>query len=691
MALYYQIHPCTVPWDSSYKHAVRFDSQLDREDYFSIDWTNAPHVNLDYGAAFHTSVIVDTGLASMWAGQYNYAVVADSDNTTYYYYFITGAEYVSQGKYRYSLEMDVLQMSLFGTDFGDCVIHRAHLDRWTKIAQNYYDYNFSPDSALFQENDFTELSKRLTYRANLGIDVKNNTLSQWIIQNIKAWRYYFVDTTEFWFDYFHNQDTQVEIKFNSLKYKINERELPLDYCVLCEPIYKNSNNRMYMRLYDYIDLEEGAEPGVKDYCFGEGAVLDWQYLTKTSSNKEYPNIGFPAHVYSTKVSNIPPFGDMSAASVLVSGGNIYISASLQANDMWYVDFNMGQNDRYNLNIHRGNPSLFDYVFFCVSSQTIVRNDLPFLQTYFGVTNDISLNSRSATTIKRKSNKLCFPTLSQKIRELRISTGTPEKKSFDIRFFGSDLFNLKFYIVAPISVYSSTEYICPILKPQNSSPLYNADLYKSYFGYLQDIDDVASVSVNQLQSYVASNKNFKKAFDFNFLSEKTKNFGNYIIDLVTGQNKNPVSRGASGLFNALSERYIQEENLKMNLENMENSPESLTKGANDIYFNFAVSDLSVFEEYYTAIEFEENAIKDYYLQYGYSYGRIGQISDFINIRKHWNYIRADLVKVEPGAVLNFSEDFRQRVKEVFANGVTWWNDPNEIGDYSLQNYENYLDD
>lgn len=72
------------------------------------------------------------------------------------------------------------------------------------------------------------------------------------------------------------------------------------------------------------------------------------------------------------------------------------------------------------------------------------------------------------------------------------------------------------------------------------------------------------------------------------------------------------------------------------------------------------------------------IDDYFTMYGYSVKRCKKPN--ITSRKHWNYIKTI------GCTLTGSVPYNdmQKIAKIFDNGITFWHNPGEIGDYSLDN-------
>lgn len=683
----YKIHVTNVPWDVDYNHAVRFASASARHDYFSIDWTAAPLVNLDFGTGFRTSAVVTTENTRA-ASQYNYAVIYDTTNDLYYYYFVQRAEYLAANKYRYHLVCDVIQQTLFDITFGDCMIRRAHLDRWQhgttpSDAPKLNFYNDSP--FLIDDNAIPDFGKRLTSRTKLGIDYKTSSgINYWINNNIKAWRYYIVSPSSYKYLKFNNGES-FSLGTPIIGYYFNNQYTFGEWCVFCEPVYK-TNARIRLR------TTTGKEnPVTKEFIWESDAFY---YFTELNSGVT------EAKVFTVKLSAIPPF--VSLENIDVSYTSDYLTFNFTEttdNDVGQVSLNWMSTTRPESDYTAGfsfvdvYESVNNFVLGRVDRQYILGDGYPIMQTFttvsFAKNNDVVPG-----TIKQNSDYYNPITCGAKCTELKITTGVGEKQAFDFRFLGKSAVSLKFYIMGIISPYTEILYISPILT-SNDSILYNGYLYNSYFGYLAKTDNTVAISVNEFNAFLANQKNFFTAFQFNKAMDATKMFANIGIGAAAGAAAGgapgAVVGGASGLISGIVGIYRDYQNTRLQIENMQAAPERLTAGSGDILTNTAISDLNIFAEVYTCTNFAIDQITDFTKKFGYAFNRLGNVSDYIGIRKLWNFIQADVETVNSTNDDNpIGVEMHDQIKTIFARGITFWANPAGISDYSGQNYEVFLD-
>lgn len=75
--------------------------------------------------------------------------------------------------------------------------------------------------------------------------------------------------------------------------------------------------------------------------------------------------------------------------------------------------------------------------------------------------------------------------------------------------------------------------------------------------------------------------------------------------------------------------------------------------------------------------------DFFDMYGYAIKRIGIPNR--NSRPHWNYVKLQNAQIMPASVsLGMNAQLLNRIANIYNAGITFWNVPNEVGDYTLNN-------
>lgn len=97
---------------------------------------------------------------------------------------------------------------------------------------------------------------------------------------------------------------------------------------------------------------------------------------------------------------------------------------------------------------------------------------------------------------------------------------------------------------------------------------------------------------------------------------------------------------------------------------------VVSGQKEAYFKF----MSVTEEYAEIID-------DYFDRYGYACNQL-KIPNR-NARAHWTYCKTHDCNLEGSA----PADDLKKMKSIYDNGITWWNNPSEVGHYELLNTPN----
>ena len=695
----YKIHVTNVPWHIDYNHAVRFASASARHDYFSIDWTSAPLVNLDFGTGFRTSAVVTTENTRA-ASQYNYAVIYDVTNDLYYYYFVVRAEYLAANKYRYHLVCDVIQQTLFDITFGDCMIRRAHLNRWEEFAPNQgYIYHFA-HSSPFLDDDFPDYGTYVFTTEKLGFafDPYDTDLNWWIRDNIAAWKYYFFPKTAFnAFDVTGLQTTTINI--DNLRYVIDETAVEAEWVVFCAPIYK-STNRIYFRNSNSV----------------------WDSLVYDNYFKKI-NDGIDSKLYAVKISIIPPFSTLYQYSITKTNNNITFIGEWNVyneisgtspvfipyiNSVENPDYNTFRNYEFSAAIVGETPVteneetvLYPVPFVFVMNQTLIRNGVPALFTEILPLSTFGISKFFSDRIKTESNKLSPILFGSKYFSVAVNTGTEKKYNFDVRFVIEKSTDTGFYFLSILAPYITTEYISII--PQEGSVLFPAvgELYKTFYGYLNQNDDIIALSVSQYEQFIANQKNFFKAFKAQMISQGVRAVTDSVIGGITGAAqalKGDFSSGVSNaiggvgsLINSANSMITDVATTRYKIDNLKAAPETLQNAGGDELTNIAIVDRGINCEINMALPYDEAKVLNCIKKYGYPVNVLGNVSDYIGIRKLWNFIQADVETVNSTNDDNpIGVEMHDQIKTIFARGITFWTNPAGISDYSGQNYEVFLD-
>ena len=117
--------------------------------------------------------------------------------------------------------------------------------------------------------------------------------------------------------------------------------------------------------------------------------------------------------------------------------------------------------------------------------------------------------------------------------------------------------------------------------------------------------------------------------------------------------------------------------------MRNTPESVANlNSNPLLINSIGEEIGIYIELQQALEHEQNMIADYFAKYGYTYNRLGYLSDFIHTRKIYNYVEADINDID----IPVSEEIKKILIGMFAKGVRFWHNKQLNVEFTYNNYE-----
>lgn len=178
----------------------------------------------------------------------NYAIikVVSSDKTLYFYYFITNSTIGADGCVLVDLKLESVQTYFFREDisFSDCLIERAHLNRFVRVSDTTVKFVTDPASKIYNAEAGFNFPKRLVSREKLKLRYTGSyTVDEWLNANVAYWVYVFIDPThQYVVGSLENHSTGpsalnvMETGAPYIKYPID-----MDGAVgcFCYPIYKN--------------------------------------------------------------------------------------------------------------------------------------------------------------------------------------------------------------------------------------------------------------------------------------------------------------------------------------------------------------------------------------------------------------------------------------------------------------------
>ena len=376
-------------------------------------------------------------------------------------------------------------------------------------------------------------------------------------------------------------------------------------------------------------------------------------------------------------------------SIIVSNGGFRINGT-QAEDVFYIN---SQNIAANY-----------YLFASFDADKIESNGgvaMPLLAGF------------SANEVKGNRNIKYNPKIySQDFSEMVVFMGS-SSASFDFTKLGKNYAQFKY-----------SEGISPDVMRAAISIVHNDD---DPGVYIEDSEKEAALSItqdttmpfaeNQLDTYLANNKNFYQQRDIN-LSYQEKvagtNFGfglagNIVSGIFGGigavqakgglfktmLGENAVKAGLgmaqTSVNYGLALEGIENQRIQsdLTLDNMRNAPQNAQGVNGNMFTMFNLNKYSIYAGFYQALKRDLAAADDQMFIYGYNYNRIDNVKNVDNIRHYFNYVRANLTTMS--TPFGMPDEVHDAFRQLFERGLRMWNVTDQMFKYEKENYENWLDE
>lgn len=687
MELDYQITLTSVPFDNSYKNVLRFDTRSEQEAYFQTNtlFSNSPRVNFNVGSLYATNIVYD-GAENESIGELlnkNYCIIKDNrENRKYdfYYYFVTNAIQDCDNRIKLSLELDIFQTYYIDLNFGDSVIYKAHLNRFIDNGDGTISFDGTETSKLFEREDIKNVSKRMTKRNVLSLynNMGNVEIENWLKENVKGWLYIFYDKLT---AYNIGDNSSTDMTYQQITNNGMQGAIPTNIRCVCVPIYKNADS--------HITFQNG-ETSVW-WGGSSGTFADNNQVLQAI---QHTNNGFEK-IYSLKFSIKPPFIKIpNDLSYTISNNILKINCSVVDNSF---QTNLVDRETYTAittpeyiypNIFRASSSqdvIGNYGRYCIVS--IVNINDEFFCDYeidkkFSFTKNEIIGSN-------KNPKFNPKLLNSDYCSLSISDTTEDGFEYDIQKL--NLKNVKIQYTEPTIPDIAKKYI----RISNTNGIYINECKNNLTGFINSNDNSLLLPTTAYQSMLANNKNYFIQNSINrniglaqgLLSSGLATAGG----LSPSNNMSLISSPmaiAGGMMGALNSglnysKSIINENLT--IDNLRNAPSKIVGAKGNVIFENIYSESGVVVEEFDILDNEKEMINDYMCLYGFTYNRVDNVKNVDNIRKFYNFVRADIETIN-GATI--SETVHQKFRQCFANGVRFWNI--DTFNYNKENYERWLE-
>lgn len=420
--------------------------------------------------------------------------------------------------------------------------------------------------------------------------------------------------------------------------------------------FKFYENNGTTELLKTLTLSYGGKSGsIEDTPYNSNVACICVPLTKGISKKVFYNDleissvsieNFKFHnndtsyFYSYKMSMIAPFNTNTQCTI--SNGNLEITQT-------------GQFEIFRTSVSGDLPT---------GVITNITQDMNKIETY-PLTLDLfnfTLDEIKGNHIKKLNPKInSFNT-----KRLRLTTNNGDYFDYDLQKLGEN--ELIFEYTETIQPEVTKAY-CRI---KTNTGLYLDPTERNYTGLIVSVDNSIPYTNNQYANFIANNKNF-------WQQSNLKIFSSTIGSVAQNTKKLDIV----GLLGNLVDVSSQSTQLGLTADNMVNAPDSLTRASGNVLFNIMVDELAIYVDIYEAIEQELNMFDMLTTTRGFTLNLIDNISNYVNLRKYFNYIEADVEVIN--APLSPLE--KQRLQQSLKS-VRFWN--TDTIDYTLENYERSLD-
>lgn len=651
-----------VKFDIDCRNVLYFDNREAQENYFSVAslFSSAQPINFNAGSLIETTIIyqVQENESINDILSKNYCIIKDNNaNATlkYYYYFVKNSIQDSGNQVKVWLEMDIFQTYFIDIEFSDCEILKAHLNRFVDNGDGSVSFDGSLESNLFEREDIKDVAKRLAKRSKVNIyksnaylpGVDTEGISNWLNDNVVAWCYIFLDPIHK-YKLFQNSQ-QVEYKLPSLLYKKGENYIDSQMTVCVFPLSKKPIT-VNGRVWDYTSLQTFLQNN-NDYEYVKTVKLSTMPPFFYIKDANYPGMYWGSNPAIVNDTLTLMFDDVS------EGVGIPIADSFKNLYAIYNELQVGSIP--------ANASILIAMSF--QGEDIIANE---------ITLDKKLTFPKTEIVGAiKNSKFNPKLLNSDYFDLKIKTTTSEGFIYDLQKLNTN--SLKLSLIEPLSPDITRSFL--FLKDLQG--VYTNAISKSFIGDVDTFDGSLTFASSAYQKMLAENKNFYLQNSMRRTETLAKGLLSGFGSVLSG---NFIGAGISMSQNLSNVGFSKiQENLAV--DNLKNAPSSINVAKGNSILSVQNEDLGVYCEEWSILPYEAEIANDYMCQFGFTVNTIGNVKDFANIRKYYNYIEADIQ--ETGGI-PISKTVHEKFKEMFARGVRFWN--NDSFSYELENYEKWLE-
>lgn len=228
----------------------------------------------------------------------------------------------------------------------------------------------------------------------------------------------------------------------------------------------------------------------------------------------------------------------------------------------------------------------------------------------------------------------------------------------------------------------------------ATSFYNKNNIKSYSQNPNSVDTTIPYSENQLDTFLANNKNFYQQTDLEYNYRMGRE-----IAKATGNALGSMGKGPKEFFGnlfeqtvnvgtAVSDRIYAQMQRDYQIDNLRNAPPNLHNIDGNYMLIQSLTTLCPRLEVWQPSQSNLEKIADKLFFYGYNYQKIGTLSQVDSTRKYFNYIECDIA----GVNYNMNDKAFALLREKLIAGVRLWHTkPTDVNFNDTDNYEVWIDE
>lgn len=710
--LQYYLSLIDFPFDMGGEDTRYFASQSEQQEYFEYKAASggAPFVLIDAPNLDNLVITrqvykgAQSGMTQFdYAGK-NYAVVkvVNGSDVRYFYYYVENCSIGAHGQVIVDLKMDTVQTYFFdpSVTFSDCMIERAHLNRFEDAGNGNVKFVSDPASKIFNSEEGLNFPKRMVKRTKLDLQFTGNAeVDAWLNENVAYWVYVFISPNHGYTvaNIGAEGTTTTEDTIDDKSKYVDGRIMHGDgiagaaYC-FSYPVYSTTK---------LISVQTSVKNS------NDWDIVNIQIRSSGGDGFEELNSG-TSYYYVKKISILPPFRITSqgTSSMYVDeDGDLIIPARAltildQPNGYNYIDGNrvarlltsqngnvpQGYGSPCVVSTDNSNATYPNGVFWggnqAASAQSIKTGAYLLSQNRTYAKSDIAKNQVPDLKYNPKLN-------GQNFKELIITAADGGSFTYDIQ-----------KLVASSVVFEYSEPLIPeitryYMRVQGDTGLYVDQTDENYMGLVGSSDNSLAFVNDVYDSFIANNKNFFMQSNLkigaNLVGGLLGAAGQAVSGAIAGAAGGPVGMiagavigGVSGVVSSAVSAGISFIDRSMTVDNMKNAPDQMKNANGNVILNLFATELGLYVEEYSALYGDLKTANDFMDLYGFTFSAVANVKDYANIRKYHNFIKAQLQSING----NLSNTARNDLRTRFANGVRFWN--SDTISYQYENYENWLD-